>query len=42
MVPYVVLWLRTYEKGWCSRIRDQTPICSCSGVAIPLVNGTIQ
>ena len=39
MIPHVV-WsyvLRTNEKGWCTRIRHQTPILSCSGVAIPLV-----
>ena len=29
--------LRTNEKGWRTRIRHQTPILSCSGVAIPLV-----
>ena len=27
----------TNEKGWRTRIRDQTPILSCSGVVMPLV-----
>ena len=35
MIPYV---LRTNEKGWRTRIHDQSPILFCSGIAIPLVN----
>ena len=37
MIPHVVYVLRTNEKGWRTRIRHQTPILSCSGVAIPFV-----
>ena len=40
MIPHVVLYnyvLHTNEKGWHTRIRDQTPKLSLSGVAITLV-----
>ena len=29
--------LYTNEKGWRPRIRDQSPILSCSGIAISLI-----
>ena len=40
MILHVVLYMSciyTNKKGWRTRIPDQTPILSCSGIAIPLV-----